>query len=117
MERLDRLQKALDFGGNTHSLGDVARAVKEGTAEWWRGENSDILTEFYEYPMSGRACRVWLASGDMRECLKMYDDIEAWARRNDAERMEIVGRRGWRRVMAKRGFNAAGESLIKGLKT
>lgn len=115
MDRMDRLQKALDFAGNTHSLADIAESTKRGEAEWWRGENSDVLTEFYEYPLSGRACRVWLASGDMRECLRIYDDIEKWARQNNAERMEIVGRKGWRRVMARRGFNTAGEALVKGL--
>jgi predicted Fe-S protein YdhL (DUF1289 family) len=116
MDRLDRLQRALNFAGDTHALEHVARAVKDGEANWWQGDRSDIITEFYEYPLSGRACRVWLASGDMAECLRMYDDIEDWARANNAERMEIVGRPGWRRVMAGRGFTEAGVALRKGLR-
>ena len=39
MDRLDRLQRALNFAGDTHALEHVAQAVKGGEANWWQGSS------------------------------------------------------------------------------
>jgi hypothetical protein len=47
-----------------------------------------------------RVCRIWLAGGDMAELTtEMLPQVEAWAKANGCTRMEIVGRKGWKRVL------------------
>ena len=92
------LQKALEHQ-DTHDLEDVKRALDEGAAQLWCGWKSCVVTEIVEYPKY-KACRIWLAAGDKSELTeRMLCDIEAWAKSASYCKIEIVGRRGWLRVL------------------
>jgi len=84
---------------DTHALEDVARAIVDNHAQLWRGKHSEIVTEIKVYPTI-QVCRIWLAGGDMDELVKeMLPDVEAWAKERGCARMEICGRKGWKRVL------------------
>lgn len=92
--------RALKHAGGTHTAEDVAVEILQGRAQLWCGRESVIVTELIAYPRL-KACRIWLASGDMAELTKeMLPDVEAWASSEGCGRMEIVGRKGWRRVLS-----------------
>ena len=98
MKPLSQVARAIEYQ-DTHSLGDVARAIIDGEAQHWRGERSEIITEIKSFPMM-KVCRVWLAGGDMTELVDvMLPDVEAWAKENGCARVEIVGRKGWKRAL------------------
>ena len=54
--------------------------------------------EIVEYPKY-KACRIWLAAGGVELTERMLCDIEAWAKGGNCYKIEIVGRRGWLRVL------------------
>jgi hypothetical protein len=95
---LSQVERAVAYQ-DTHTLGDVAREIIDGKAQHWRGEKSEIVTEIKSFPLM-KVCRVWLAGGDMDELVNvMLPDVEAWAKDNGCARVEIVGRKGWKRAL------------------
>ena len=47
---------------------------------------------------------VLAAAGDLAEILEFEPELRRWYRARGAERMTLRGRRGWRRVLAERGW-------------
>lgn len=98
MKPLSQVERAVAYQ-DTHTLGDVAREIIDGKAQHWRGEKSEIVTEIKSFPLV-KVCRIWLAGGDMDELVNvMLPDVEAWAKDNGCTRVEIVGRKGWKRAL------------------
>lgn len=94
------IQQALDYQ-DTHSLIDVYNSLQSGSAQLWCGDHSVIVTELVDYPRK-RACRIWLAAGNRAELInKMLPDIETWAAAERCKSIEIVGRRGWARILTE----------------
>lgn len=93
------LQAALDYQ-DTHDIHDVKTLVDEGAAQLWCGERSVVVTEVLEYPRTN-VCRIWLAAGNKHELVsRMLGDIEKWAKENGCSKIEVVGRKGWLRVLS-----------------
>jgi hypothetical protein len=92
------LKPALDYAGHTHDEADLLEAIAAGALQFWPGENSAIVTEIVSYPRFG-ALRFFLAGGDLAELKTMEPRIIAWARQFGCARVEIGGRRGWRRAL------------------
>ena len=87
------LAPAIEHGG-THSERDVLDAIIAGQAQLWMHEASAAVTEIVSYPRL-RACRVWLAAGDLDGIKEIERQVEGWARQNGCARLEIIGRKGW----------------------
>lgn len=95
---LEHVERALKYQ-DSHELIDVARAIASEQAQLWRGRKSEIVTEIRQYPKA-KVCRIWLAGGDMNELVnEMLPDVEAWAKARGCGRVEICGRKGWKRVL------------------
>ena len=66
----------------------------------WNGKTnvveSAIVTEIVDYPRL-RSCRYFLAGGtNMKVWFNpMKEQIEQWALKNNCQRIELVGRKGW----------------------
>lgn len=87
----------------------LIQALVAGRAQLWPGRRSAVVTEM----ISGDEIKLilWLAGGDLREILGMQPGLEAWARAQGAASAWVDGRKGWRRVMTKKGFVAMGDKL------
>ena len=58
-----------------------------------------VVTVLVLYPKY-KACRIWLGAGEKREISdEIVPDIEKWARERGCARMEVMGRKGWTRVL------------------
>lgn len=88
------LEPALD--GCT--LTDVFERILDERARLWPLERSAVVTEILSYPRL-RACRVWLAGGDLEELRRNLHVLDAYARACSCDRIEIDARRGWQRVL------------------
>lgn len=98
MKPLSQIARAIEYQ-DTHSLGDVARAIIDGEAQHWKGERSEVVTVIRKMPLM-KVCQIWLAGGDMREIVdEMVPSIEVWAKENDCARVEVSGRKGWKRML------------------
>jgi hypothetical protein len=97
------LQSALDRGGNTHTLEDIAAGVAAGTYHFWPGERSAAVTEVFQYPRA-RYLNVFLAGGDMDEILQMEPCFCSWGKHLGCSRIFLIGREGWGKVLKSQGW-------------
>jgi hypothetical protein len=113
-ERQARLERALLWGGPTHALGDVARLIKEGKAQWWSHDDGMIVTEIHDYPLR-KIVHFWLIAGALRDCLALEHDVLPWAIEQGCTVATACGRRGWGRVAAPTGWRPWHPNFFKPL--
>jgi hypothetical protein len=109
------VERALKYAGGTHTAEDILDAILAKTMQLWMGERSAIVTEIMVYPQL-TSCRIFLAAGqkaELRDVLRLK--VEAFALEQGATRMEIIGRRGWTRVLADAGYTPASAVITKEL--
>lgn len=103
LDFLPQLKTALDHAGNTHTIQDVAELVLAGQAELWVEGDGLIITEIEEYPQ-GPVLRCWLAAGDMDDVLSLLPRVYGYGRWRGCEKVTMLGRKGWKRVLADEGW-------------
>jgi hypothetical protein len=113
-ERKARMERALAWGGGTHSIGDVAALIRDNKAQWWSNGDGCIVTEIEQYPRL-KAARYWLIFGSLKECLALEDEINEWAVHEGCEVAIASGRKGWGKVAAPTGWRLRGYQFYKPL--
>lgn len=98
------IRAALKYSDNSHDVEDVLLDVASGSAQFWPGPSSAIVTKVVSYP-NHKALHFWLAGGNLAELRGLHAKAEAWGVEQGCTRSTIVGRRGWERTFLKdRGF-------------
>lgn len=100
-ERLAPLiESALPYGLGSHTLADVEAAVREGSMQFWPGEQAVMLTEIHDFPQK-RACHVFLAAAEKGvgnvALPPLVEQVERWAVKQGCVEMTLAGRPGWER--------------------
>jgi hypothetical protein len=113
-EKRARLEKALLYGGGTHTVNDVVQLVRDGKAQFWDRGDGSILTELHDFPRL-KAVHFWTISGVLRDCLDLEDEILAWARAEGCAVATACGRPGWGRVAAPTGWKLWHPNFVKQL--
>lgn len=108
------IQAALDCGGHTHTLEDVARAVLEGRMQFWPAPNGCAVTEIIVYPRA-KCLHIFLAGGELQQIVDMNSSAAQFARAMGCTGMSISGRRGWVKVLKNHGWNESQTTLVKEL--
>ena len=96
-----QIEKALD---GSYSSYDILEYIKQNRMQLWISWNDGIeasfVTEVCDYPQL-RVLRWVLAGGsNMESWLDLVTSkVEDWAKRNNCQRLEIVGRKGWTKVL------------------
>jgi len=80
------------------SIVDAEREVAAGRAWFVPGENCAAVVQIT------KDANFWLGGGDLAEMLRRCPDVESWAREQGCERMTLIGRKGWERVLRPRGY-------------
>ena len=101
---------ALEYAHNSHSFEQVIDIVKRGDAQFWAFSNSAIVTEIIEYPQR-RTLRFWLAGGNLKTLLDVEPKIRKWSILYRCEAVEIIGRKGWEKVL--KGYEPTAIVLVK----
>lgn len=99
----DVLVEALDDGGNTHSLGDIHKAVLRGDMQLWPGVTSAMVTQIEDTPRQ-RILHIALAGGTLTELEAMLPAIVAYGKHHFCTAMRLSGRRGWSKIPQIRGI-------------
>lgn len=107
------LDKAVRRGGNDWS--DVQRELGSGRAQLWLTvEHAPINATVTR--MDGKTLEIWLCGGRvLPDALRFLDTILNAASEDGATDARIVGRRGWARTLAPRGWRVVGDELVKEL--
>src|SRR6056300_1850383 len=97
-----QIEKALD---GSYSSYDILEYIKQNRMQLWISWNDGIeasfVTEVCDYPQL-RVMRWVLAGGsNMESWLDLVTSkVEDWAKKNNCQRLEIVGRKGWTKVLS-----------------
>lgn len=106
------LQPAVDAGIAGMALEDYKEHVMLGNMQLWISDGYAGVTEVINSPRS-RVVLVHLVGGKLDSLLADHGDLEKFAELVGATGIEIVGRRGWTRVLADRGYVEAAVHLYK----
>lgn len=99
-----RLGRALQIAGGTHTPADVAQAVKDGRMQAWTKGESLVVTEVLQFPQAN-ALNVFLAVGNLDEVMSIQPRIEAFGKAHGCKVLRMEGRKGWRKVLPRYGWN------------
>jgi hypothetical protein len=102
-EKIRRLQIALDYGGNTHSVGDIVELLKRGDAKLFENDSGVIVGEMHRFPRL-TAVHLWLLFGELKHVLQLEHEVLPWGIEQGATMATAVGRPGWGRVSAATGW-------------
>lgn len=102
-ERLSLMERALAYGGPTHTVGDVVALIHENKAQFWQQGDGCIITEIHETPLR-KAVHYWIVFGGMHDCLALQPEIDEWAKGEGCTIATATGRRGWGRALASSGW-------------
>lgn len=108
---LEGLEKALQYGGGEHNVGDVIAKILANEAQLWQAEGALIVTEIHLTPRK-KVCHFWLATGDMAAVIGLSYDVLDWAKGEGCDKATLAGRMGWKKVLATEGWSP--ELLIMG---
>ncbi len=101
---IEGLSAALDYGGGTHSLYDVAAKLENGHAQLWRSDNAVIITQVELLPRK-KVVHFWLATGELDEVIALSEEVIEWAKGIGCTRASLAGRKGWVKPLASRGWS------------
>ena len=120
MEELDQelercrkwIEAALEYSGGTHDFDDIVRMVKANILQFWPAADACAITEIIEYPKK-KVLHIFLAGGNMDTIVDMNESAEYFAKLNGCTGMSIAGRKGWSKVLSKKGYKEAFTTLGK----
>lgn len=112
------LEKALKDEYNRCSIEHVHEMIKSKDAQLWALHDDDIkavmVTEIINYK-NLKAVKIWLVTGvELHKWLDtLIETVSKWAKENGCTVMEFTGRKGWEKVLNKKGFNDSKISMTK----
>ena len=103
-KRVKGLERALKYGGETHTIFDVFDSVESGRSKLWVEEGATIVTEVFTYPQS-KTLHFWLATGELDTVIDLSERIIEEARQEGCDRATLSGRMGWLRALKDHGWS------------
>lgn len=95
----EHLRPALAMWHDQHRLVDVRAAIERGDAQLWpMGKAGTVVSEINDYP-GQRVLNFWLAGGTLGALVSAEPAIAAWGRGEGCTAAQIIGRKGWRKVL------------------
>mgnify|MGYP006294254697 CR=1 FL=1 len=96
--------KALAYGGHTHSREDIADGVKSGRFQYWGDDRCCLITEIHDFPQC-RKLHLFIAAGDLDRLFDKYlSQVKQFAREHGCSGLTSVSRRGFLRRFPAYGF-------------
>jgi hypothetical protein len=97
------MEKALRLSGGTHTLQDVAEAIREGHMQCFWNETAVIVTEV-AYTPRRKFVSIFLSAGDLDGVMGLHDKVADWAIENGYDFARIMVRPGFVRLLERKGW-------------
>ena len=110
----ESIQKALDYGKNSHTLDDVRESIAKGDMFYHSLGNSFIITEVHVFPQYYNL-HGFLAGGHTEELKKIMPYLEQKAKEVGCKYTTLTGRKGWERAFKDVGYKPTFYTLDKEL--
>lgn len=107
------LEDALDYAHETFDISNIFDNVMNGSAQFWPGKNSAVITQIVPYPKK-KVLHFFLAAGDIEELKEMEPHIIQWAKSQGCEAVTLTGRPGWTKSFLKNiGYKCTQVQMFK----
>ena len=106
------IEAALEYSGGTHDIIDIYEGLYKGTMQLWPAQKSCLVTEIIKYPKK-KVLNVFLGGGDLTEILEMHESVINWAKEQGCTALNMTGRFGWKKPLAKHGWQPMHTSFVK----
>ena len=95
------LKKAIDFAGNRYADGELQRDLENGNKQLWLvNDGNEIKASIVTLVYKNGVCQIVLCAGhDMKDWLGHIKEIEQFGRNHDCNISEIIGRKGWMKML------------------
>mgnify|MGYP000099291797 FL=1 len=109
------LADALEKSGNEYTVADVLKELEDDQAIFYPTRNGASVFRIGLYPQKRMLC-IWLAGGDMESSIdSILEAAEFHAKQHECDGIEVLGRRGWEKVLKPYGYEHKRVMLIKEL--
>tara|TARA_R100000664_G_scaffold33201_1_gene49716 strand:- start:9454 stop:9855 length:402 start_codon:yes stop_codon:yes gene_type:complete len=112
------IEKALAKSGREYTVEDVLRQVQDNHAIFFPVENGAAVFKVALYPQR-RFLRIWLYGGTTDTGRANLDAImeaaDYYAAEHECDGIELVGRKGWEKVLRPYGYKYKSVTLVKDL--
>ena len=109
------LANALEQSGNEYTVDDVLREIEDDHAIFYPTKKGACVFRIALYPRK-RMLRIWLAGGDMASSIEsILEAADFHAKEHECDGIEVLGRRGWEKVLKPYGYEHKRVMLIKEL--
>jgi len=100
----DLFDRALAFGGYTHTRQDIAEGVKSGRFQYFGDDVSCLVTEIVEHPRC-RRLHIFLAAGDYNQIIERWlPKAVAFAADNGCASITTAARHGFLKRLPRIGW-------------
>jgi|TARA_Y100000361_G_C11160578_1_gene347057 hypothetical protein len=106
------IESALEYGDQTHTFDDIVEGVLKGEYQFWEAPLGCAITEIVVFPRK-KVLHIFLYAGELQQVLDMEESAKIWAKEFGCSAFSLSGRRGWKRVLEKRGFRELYTTLAK----
>lgn len=107
-----RLQRALFYAGNTHTLSDILSEVHSGQMQSFCVGDSWAVTRILDTPRR-RVLEIFMAVGMLDDMPELERQIEVFAKEHSVTLMRTFGRRGWLETGKSLGWKPRQTVFIK----
>lgn len=112
------LQQAIRLNGGALTADDVYNAIASKDMQLWGVHNGDlksvIVTEIINYPSRKRLNIVLIGGHEIEDWESIAEStLCEFAKENMCDSLQIIGRRGWVKRMAKYGYKEYATVVIK----
>lgn len=108
------LERAVVRGGSRHTRESLWAGIVRGEYQFWPYERSAGITNVVFFP-TGRVLSLWLVGGELDDVLAHESDLAEWAAAVGCDALELVGRRGWEKVLQPMGYSSGSVVLTRRL--
>ena len=112
------LVDALEHSGNEYTVDDVLQEIEDDHAIFYPVENGATVFRIVPYPQK-RMLRIWLFGGEVgtgrANLTAVMEAADFHAKEHTCDGIELVGRRGWEKVLEPYGYEHRHVMLIKEL--
>lgn len=97
------IEKALSYGGNSHSFDHIVGQVLQGRLHFYPLPNSFIIMEVINSP-NFSVYHAFLAGGNLEEITDFQETLVKNAKQLECKALSMSGRRGWEKALKPLGW-------------
>lgn len=91
----EKLERAIELMGHTHTVGDLIDAIGRGDMQGFTVGDSWAITEIHQFPRK-RALYVTMVVGELEHIDALHSRVVSYAKETGCDLIRTFGRLGWK---------------------